>query len=96
VTRQDISNLLTFCADPDDDDALLVPQLGRPRSSSDAEQPQPPLHLPAVATTPGRGAAGSGGSRGAGSMLAVQTAAAEDDDGSEVRSRWQGCAARRC
>lgn len=89
MTRQDVANLLGWCGHPDDDDALLVPQLGRPRSGGEAEQPQPPLHLPA-AGTPGRAAGALGGSsgRGGSGMLAAQAAAAEDDDGQEVR---RGC-----
>lgn len=47
VTQQDVLNLLSFCIDADEDDALLVPQLGRPEE--DAKQPQPPLHLPSTA-----------------------------------------------
>lgn len=46
VTRQDVLNLLSFCSDPQDDDALLVPQIGRP--AEDAQQPQPPLHPPSA------------------------------------------------
>ena len=29
VTRQDVANLLSFMINPEEDDALLVPQLGR-------------------------------------------------------------------
>eukprot|EP00879_Flechtneria_rotunda_P007903 GHRR01008280.1.p1 GENE.GHRR01008280.1~~GHRR01008280.1.p1 ORF type:complete len:1011 (+),score=480.95 GHRR01008280.1:595-3627(+) len=52
VTRQDVLNLLAFCIDPDEDDALLVPQLGR---SADrlAAQPQPPLYRPSLVAAQG-------------------------------------------
>jgi hypothetical protein len=44
MTRTDMANLLALVVDPDADDALLVPQLGR--RGNDLTLPQPPLRLP--------------------------------------------------
>lgn len=75
VTRADVSNLLSFIIDPEEDDALLVPQLGRavrePLPASAA--PHPPQLPPAGARGASTGALGS---------CALQ----DDDDGGEVRA----------
>lgn len=74
ITQQDVLNLLSFCNDPNEDDALLVPQLGRP--AEDAQQPQPPLHLPSATAAKAAKAV----------AFATHAAAAVDegDDGHEV------------
>jgi hypothetical protein len=68
ISRQDISNLLSFVVEPDDDDALLVPQLGRtvrePLPASARPHPPPP------AAAQGQPAAGA--------------AAHDEEDGGEV------------
>lgn len=57
VTRQDVANLLSFVVDPDDDGALLVPQLGRP-----VREPLPACARPHPPTpAAGRGVAGQQG-----------------------------------
>eukprot|EP00775_Hariotina_reticulata_P002584 gene2584-2886_t len=98
VTRQDVVNLLSFCIDPDRDDALLVPQLGRAAAEDMlAALPQPPLHRPvpgAAATAANSGLRGGGVAGGAGLLLyggrppatagaAGGPAAADDDDAQE-------------
>lgn len=75
VTRQDVSNLLSFIIDPDDDDALLVPQLGR-----SGREPLPALarpHPPAALVG------------GKGQQMQGQ-AGAEDDEAAEVGFRAPG------
>lgn len=68
ITRQDVSNLLSFIVDPNEDDALLIPQLGRT-----VREPLPAMarpHPPPPAAARGAAPAGLGGH--------------EEDDGGEV------------
>jgi hypothetical protein len=80
VTRQDVSNLLSFITDPDEDDALLVPQLGRVLREPlpPCARPHPPQPLAGRGDTPGR------------------HAGHEADDGEEVRGSSRGIRGLRC
>lgn len=75
-----MANLLSFIIDPEDDDALLVPQLGRA-----VREPLPASAAPHPPQLPPAGARASTGALGS---WALQ----DDDDGGEVRA---GAAGRR-
>ncbi len=92
MTRTDMANLLALVVDPDADDALLVPQLGR--RGNDLTLPQPPLRLPggsgqqlprAVDTVMGPGLRTPVGGSGAfTASLDTREDDDDDDDASEV------------
>ncbi len=86
MTREDVSQLLSFCVDPDEDEALLVPRLG-PGAALTLEHAKLPQRRPGAGG--GRvsqtGGGGGGGGTASPAVPAAASAAAASGSGAGQR-----------